>query len=151
MSATSVAQTAVQQTSLWQRLYLAYRLLWVQRSIAILVLAGAAALQYRLVNVPIADLSQTSKFGPATVKAADQVVSFRNPESGPGTFSFAYDQTADSQKQRMVVDAYFDNASLTGETIGRLAALNVHPPSQPGPVNYLTSVGRNGTCDTSVH
>lgn len=141
----------MQSPGRWQRLYAAYRLLPVQRGIVILALAGAVALQYWLVNVPIADLSQTTKFSPATVKAADQIVSFRNPETDPGNFAFAYEQAADSQKQRMVVDAYFDNAVLTDQSIQRLAALNVHAPSQAGTISYLTSVGRNGTCDTAVH
>src|SRR5215469_15578336 len=148
---SSIVKSHVQQPSRWQRLVAIYRRLPVQRGIVIVVLAAAAALQYRLVNVPIADLSQTTKFNPATVKAADQVVSFRNPETDPGSFAFGYEQTADSQKQRMVVDAYFDNALLSDESIQRLAAFNVRAPSQPGPINYLTSVSRNGTCDTAVH
>jgi len=136
--------------SQWQMLVALYRRLPVQRGIVILVLAAAVGLQYRLVNVPIADLSQTTKFSPATIKAADQVVSFRNPETDPGSFAFAYEQTADSQKQRMLVDAYFDNAVLADETVRQLAALHVHAPSEPAAISYLTSMSQNGTCDTGV-
>jgi len=93
-----------------------YHRLKVQRSIVVMVLAVAAYLQYYLVNVPIADLSQTTKFSPATVKAAEQVVSFKNPETDAGSFELGFDQPAESQKQRMVVDAYFDQASLSDET-----------------------------------
>ena len=141
---------AVLVRSQWQRFVTLYRSLPVQRGLVVLVLAGAVALQYRLVNVPIADLSQTTKFSPATIKAADQVVSFRNPETDPGRFAFAYEQTADSQKQRMVVDAYFDNAVLAQETIQKLASFDIHAPSQPAAISYLTSMNHDGTCDTAV-
>ena len=138
-------------SSRWQRLAALYRRLPVQRGIVALVLAAAIGLQYRLVNVPVADLSQTTKFSPATIKAADQVVSFRNPETDPGSFAFAYEQISESLKQRMVVDAYFDNAVLAEDTIRKLASIKVQAPSQPAAISYLTSMSGNGTCDTSVH
>jgi hypothetical protein len=115
------------------------------------VLAAAAALQYYLVNAPIADLSQTTKFSPATVKAAAQVVSFMNPESDAGSFAFAFDPPAQTQQERMVADGYFDHATLSDETIQKLALFGVHPPvlSAPAEIKYLTESTATGTCATA--
>ncbi len=137
-------------TTFWARLAEFYGHLPVQRALVLMVLAAAAYLQYYLVNVPIADLSQTAKFSPAIVKAAEQVVSFKNPETDAGSFEFGFDQPAESQKQRMVVDAYFDHALLSGETLQKLASLGVHAPPDAAAISYLTSAAPNGTCNTSV-
>jgi hypothetical protein len=137
-------------TSFWAKQAGFYHHLRVQRVIAVTVLAAAACLQYYLVNVPIADLSQTTKFSPATVRAAEQVVSFKNPEADAGSFEFGFDQPAESQKQRMVVDVYFDQASLTDETLHKLASLGVHAPPEAAAISYLTSSATKGSCNTAV-
>jgi hypothetical protein len=123
----------------------------MRRGIVVLVLAAAAGLQYYLVNVPVADLSRTTKFSPAKVMAADQVVSFVNPETDPGHFAFSYDQPAESQGQRMLLSAYFDHGSLSDETVLQLAAIGVHAPAQADSISYLTHAERNGSCATSAH
>lgn len=151
-----VANPASQQvpptpvTSFWAKQVEFYHRLRVQRVIAVTVLVGAACLQYYLVNVPIADLSQTTKFSPATVKAAEQVVSFKNPEADADSFEFGFDQPAESQKQRMMVDVYFDQASLTDETLHKLASLGVHAPPEAAAISYLTSSATKGSCNTAV-
>jgi len=137
--------------SLLGRLCRSYQPLPVQRAVALLVLLAGAALEYRLVNMPITNLSQTTKFSPVTAKAAEQVVSFKNPESDQGSFAFAYEQTADSRKQRMIVDAYFDNAVLSEETIRTLMSLGTHPPPEAAPITYLTSEDKDSKCNTAVH
>jgi hypothetical protein len=149
-SAASQQAPAAPGTSFWTRQAEFYHRLRVQRAIAVTVLAAAVFLQYYLVNVPIADLSQTTKFSPTTVKAADQVVSFKNPETDAGSFDFGFDQPAESQKQRMVVDAYFDRASLTDETLHKLASLGVHAPPEAAAISYLTSSATKGSCNTAV-
>jgi hypothetical protein len=140
----------VSRASLWARLAEFYRRPPVQRAIVLMVLAAAAYLQYYLVNVPIADLSQTTKFSPATVKAEEQMVSFKNPETDAGGFEFGFDQPAESQKQRMVVDAYFDQATLADETLHNLASLGVHAPPETSAISYLTSSAPNRSCNTAV-
>jgi len=137
-------------TSFWARQAEFYHRLPVQRAIVVMVLAAAAYLQYYLVNVPIADLSQTTKFSPATVKAAEQVVSFKNPETDAGSFEFGFDQPAESQKQHMVVDAYFDQGALSDETLHKLASLGVQAPPEAAAISYLTSSAPNGSCNTAV-
>jgi hypothetical protein len=136
--------------SFWARLAAVCRRLVVQRVIVVMVLAAAAYLQYYLVNVPIADLSQTTKFSPATVKASEQMVSFKNPETEAGKFDFGFDQPAESQKQRMMVDAYFDRAALSDATLRTLAALDVHAPAEAAAITYLTSDEPNVRCNTAV-
>jgi hypothetical protein len=127
-----------------------YSRLGTQRIIAVLVLAAAVGVQYYLVNMPVADLSQTTKFSPATVKATDQLVWFTSPETEAGRFTFIYDQPAESQKQNMLVNAYFDKASLSQETVHKLAALGVQAPSDATSVSYVTSTTHNGVCSTTV-
>ena len=141
---------AASPPSLWARLAEFYHRLPVQRAMAVMVLAAAAFLQYYLVNVPIADLSQTTLFSPATAKATEQVVSFKNPETDAGSFQFGFDQPAESQKQRMVVDAYFDQASLADETLHKLASVNIQAPTAAAAISYLTSAAPHGSCNTAV-
>lgn len=128
-----------------------YGRLVTQRAIVLLVLAAAVGLEYYLANVPVADLSETSKFSPAKVMAAEQVVEFTNPETDPGHFAFTYKQPVESQKQRMLVDAYFDKATLSDETVQRLAALGAQAPGDADAIRYLTSVSGGGVCSTAIH
>jgi hypothetical protein len=122
----------------------------VEKAKAVVVLCAAAGLQYYLVNLPVGDIEKTGRFSPAKVKAADEVVSFRNPETGPGRFSFSYEQAAESKKQSTLVDAYFDNAVLSQETLRKLAVLGITPPSGPAAISYLTSSERGAACSTVV-
>jgi hypothetical protein len=137
-------------TSFWARQSEFYHRLLVQRAIVVIVLAAAAYVQFYLVNLPSAELSQTAKFSPATVKATEQLVSFENPETDPGQFEFGFEQAAESQNQRMVVDAYFDQATLSDTTMHKLAALGVQPPPGAAPISYLTSDDQNVRCNTAV-
>ena len=133
--------------ALWER----HGRLVTQRALVLLILAGAAGLEYYLVNVPVADLRETSRFSPAKVAAVDEAVEFTNPESDPGRFAFTYEQPVESPKQRMLVDAYFDKATLAEETVRRLAALGVQAPGDADAIRYLTSASGGGVCSTSIH
>ena len=95
-------------------------------------------------------MGQTTRFSPATVKAADQIAAFLEPETEPGRFDFGYEQPAESQSQRMLVDAYFDQATLADDTARTLASLGVQVPHDAGKMSYLTEVSANGVCSTVV-
>jgi len=141
-------ESAPAKTSAWGLLD---RKLLLQRALVVLALAGAAGLQYYLVNMPVAELSQTSKFAPATARVAEDVLEFTNPDTGKGHFAFAYDQPAQSDNQRMLVDGYFAKASLSEETLQRFAALGVPAPPGPVEISYLAKAVGNGTCSTNIH
>lgn len=121
-----------------------------QRAIVLLVLGAVAVVEYYLVNVPVADVERTGRISPAQVKAADQAVSFLNPETEADRFSFTYVQAAESTKQRMLVDAYFDKASLSEDTLQRMSALGIHAPSGPAAISYLTTNVHNSSCSTMI-
>src|SRR5215831_5530630 len=95
----------------------------VQQRVFVLVVLGTAfAVQYRLVNMTVADVKDTQKLAPASINAIESSVGFLDPETEPGEFSFGYQQVSD---QHMIVDAYFDKAALSEETLQNLAALGV--------------------------
>ena len=121
----------------------------VQRGLVLLALGAAVALQYYLVNMPVASLSQTSKFTAAKVRMAEQSVQFTDPETEKDQFSFSYDQPSASENQRMLVDAHFDKASLSPETLQKLAALGIQAPPGPANISYVTRTTDKGICDTS--
>jgi hypothetical protein len=125
-----------------------YRTAATQRVVALLVFAIALGVQYRLVNAPVSQLADTHMFSPAIVRAAESVVSFIDPETDPGQFTFGYDQPAGSGQQKMIVDAYFEKASLSDETLRRLAALGVLAPSESAPISYVTDVPKSAGCST---
>jgi len=117
----------------------------------LVVLAAAVGLQYYLIHVPITDLSQTTKFSPAIATAGVTVVTLTNPATDPDSFNFDFNQPAQSATERMVVDAYFDHAALSNETIQKLGVFGVHPPSEAAAIRYLTFAKHNGTCNTAFH
>jgi hypothetical protein len=117
-----------------------------QRALVLLVLAGAFAVQYRLVNLPIRELDQTNKFAPAVVSATDELALFSNPQTEPGRFSFAYDRPVESEKPRMFVNVYFEKASLADETLHQFTGLGVHPPSGPHRISYVPDTA----CNTAI-
>jgi hypothetical protein len=100
--------------------------------------------QYRLVNMPVSELKDTQKFTPAYINAAADAVAFIDPETEPGQFSFRYEQVPG---QRMIVNAYFDNAALSAETLEGLAKLGVHAPSGLSSISYVTNPQGTG-CST---
>ncbi|HKF23651.1 MAG TPA: hypothetical protein VKE93_18900 [Candidatus Angelobacter sp.] len=107
-----------------------------QRALVVLVLAVALAVQYRLVNIPVSELKDTQRFTPAYINAAEDSISFVDPETEPGQFSFRYEQ---APGQPMIINAYFDNAVLSAETLKQLANLGVQAPSGPNSISYLTN------------
>jgi hypothetical protein len=116
-----------------------------QRALVVVVLAVALAVQYRLVNMPVSELKDTQKFTPAYINSAEDAVSFIDPETEPGQFSFRYEQLPG---QRMIINAYFDHAALSAETLQQLANLGVHGPSGLNSISYLTNPQGTG-CSTN--
>jgi hypothetical protein len=122
-----------------------YRNRTTQRVFVVLVLAAVLGLQYRLVNMPVAELKDTQKFESASIKAGEDTVSFIDAKTEPGQFRFGYAQPAD---QKMIVDAYFDSAALSEETLQRFAALGIHAPSGPAHISYKTDAVQHTGCST---
>lgn len=125
--------------------------LMVQRGMVLLALCFAVGLQYYLVNMPVANLSQSSKFTAAKVRMGEQSVEFSNPQTDKDEFSFGYDQPSASENQRMLVDAYFDKASLSEETVQKFASLGIQAPTSTANISYVTHSTEKGTCDTGFH
>lgn len=113
---------------------------------AVLSLIAAAGIDYVLLNIPIGEVS--GEF-PAYVKARAEVVTVDNPgllEGGP--FSFEYRPR--TEKEKILVDAYFDSAQLSEQTLHNLQSLQVSAPSNFGITTYLTSAIPHQGCTTKV-
>ena len=111
---------------------------------SLVCLIAAAVLQYYLVNIPTGEVS--SQF-PATVRARAEAVTFTHPASADGgAFSLQYAPSTEAEP--ILVDAYFENAQLSPETVQQFRALQVNPPTTPGAMSYLTSTVKKGSCGT---
>src|SRR5437879_8862245 len=91
-------------------------------------LIGAVVAEWMLVNVPVSEVG--GQF-PATVRARDEIVTFTAPASVTGgSFSFSY--APPTEAERVLLDAYFDNARLSDQTLQAFKSLQVSAPSSPG-------------------
>ncbi|HEY5174758.1 MAG TPA: hypothetical protein VII95_04240 [Terriglobales bacterium] len=117
-----------------------------QKVAALTCLIAAAALVSYLVNIPVGEVG--GQF-PATVRARAEIVSFDNPGLvDGGIFSFGY--TAPTEAEKVLLDAYFDNAHLSPQTLQALHALRVDAPSSSASITYLTSTVSHGACSTQL-
>lgn len=113
-------------------------------SVAALLLA--VVVEWMLVNVPVSEVS--GQF-PATVRARDELVTFVNPVAATGdSFLFEYAQPTESEK--VLLDAFFDNAQLSEATVAALKSLQVLVPTTSGEIAHLTSNVGSGSCATKL-
>jgi hypothetical protein len=116
------------------------------RVFALVCLVAAAAVEWKLVNLPAGDVS--GQF-PTTVRARDEIVNFTEPGSmAGGPFSFRYAPPTEAEK--VVLDAYFDNAQLSNETVQALRPFQISAPTSPGVITYLTSDAGTRACATKL-
>lgn len=115
------------------------------RVASLLCLVAAVVLEYFLVNLPIAQ-EVGGQFHPAIAKAGLQAVTFQKPQDDSGSFAFEY--TPASEADPVTVDAYFDNAQLSPETLQSFHSLQVAAPSSAAGIIYATSAVKNGACAT---
>ena len=112
---------------------------------ALACLIAAAALEYYLVNIPVAEVG--GEFPPATVRARAATVTFDHPGLvDGGTCSFGY--TPPTEREKVLVDAYFDNAQLSQPTVQAFRSFQISAPASAGPITYLTSTVGQGACST---
>lgn len=111
---------------------------------ALACLVAAVALEYYLVNVPVAEVG--GEF-PATVRARAEMVTFDHPGLvDGGTFSFGY--TPPTEAEKVLLDAYFDNAQLSQSTLQALRSFQISAPASSSPITYLTSTVSQSACST---
>src|SRR5580704_1173431 len=80
---------------------------------ALVCLTVAVAVEWELVNLPAGEVS--GQF-PTTVRARNEIVTFTEPGSVTGgPFSFMY--APPTEAERVLLDAYFDNAQLSNQTL----------------------------------
>lgn len=116
------------------------------RVASLLCLVAAVALEYFLVNLPIAQ-EVGGQFHPATARAGLQAVTFQKPElDDSGNFAFEYSPPTEADP--VTVDAYFDNAQLSPETVQAFHSLQVAAPSSAAGIIYATSAVKSGACAT---
>src|SRR5258708_22633891 len=97
------------------------------KAFALLCLIVAAAVEWKLVNLPAGEV--TAQF-PAIVRARDEIVTFTEPGSvAGGPFSFVYAPPTEAEK--VLLDAYFDNAQLSDQTLQALKSSQVLAPPSP--------------------
>src|SRR5215470_12507652 len=116
------------------------------RVISVAALLSAFAVEWMLVSVPVSEVSGRV---PATVRARDEVVTFAVPAAVTGdSFLVEYAQPGESEK--VLVDAFFDNAQLSDATVTALKSLQVSAPTQPGLIAHETSNVGSGSCATKL-
>lgn len=114
--------------------------------LALVCLIAAAAVEWKLVNLPGGEV--TGQF-PVTVRARDEVVTFGEPGSVTGAaFSFLYAPPTEAEK--VLLDAYFDNAQLSSQTLQAFKAFQISAPTSPGVITYLTTGAGSAACSTRV-
>jgi hypothetical protein len=113
---------------------------------ALVCLIVAVAVEWKLVNLPAGEVS--GQF-PTTVRARNEIVSFTEPGSVTGgPFSFMY--APPTEVEKVLLDAYFDNAELSNQTVQALKSFQISPPTSPGAITYLTSGDGNAACATKL-
>jgi len=114
--------------------------------LSVAALLPAVAVEWMLVNVPVSEV--TGQF-PATVRSRDEIVAFANPVAATGdSFLFEYAQPSESEK--VLLDAFFDNAQLADSTVAALKSLQVVAPTTSGVIAHLTSNVGSGSCATKL-
>ena len=117
-----------------------------KRILALACLAAAGFIEWKLVNLPAGEVK--GQF-PITVRARDEVVVFGDPGSVTGgSFSFAYSPPTEAEK--VLVDAYFDNARLSDETLKAFKSFQISAPTSAAVITYLTSSEGNAACSTKI-
>jgi hypothetical protein len=107
----------------------------VRLAAALVVLIGAAILQYYLANVRLpVDIGATNKFSPATIKLGQEELVIKNPFVNPSE-GLLLSHVGNPNE---VVDVYFDRARLGEESISLFEALGSKPPPASGPIDYIT-------------
>jgi hypothetical protein len=124
--------------------------MWRSRSAAKILslacLVGAIVVEWMLVNVPVSEVS--GQF-PATVRARDEVVTFTKPTSiTHDSFSLTYSPPTVAEK--VLLDAYFDKAQLSDQTLQAFRLLGITAPSAPDVITYLTSGFGGASCATKL-
>jgi hypothetical protein len=109
-------------------------------------LLSAVAVQWMLVNVPVSEVS--GQF-PATVRSRDEIVTFLNPVAATGD-SFLFEYAQPSQSEKVLLDAFFDNAQLSESTVAALKSFQVLAPTTSGVIAHLTSNVGSGSCATNL-
>jgi hypothetical protein len=114
--------------------------------LALVCLTVAIVVEWKLVSLPADEVS--GQF-PATVRARDEIVTFTEPGSVTGgPFSFVY--APPTEVEKVFLDAYFDNAQLSDQTLQAFRSLQISAPTSPGVVTYLTSGAGNAACATKL-
>ena len=113
---------------------------------ALVCLSVAVAVEWKLVNLPAGEVSRQF---PTTVRARNEIVTFTEPGSVTGgPFSFMY--VPPTEAERVLLDAYFDNAQLSNQTLQELKSFQISAPLSPGVITYLTSGSGNAACATKL-
>jgi len=113
---------------------------------ALVCLVAAVAVEWMLVNLPAGEVS--GQF-PTTVRARDEIVTFTDPGSVTGgPFSFMYAPPTEAEK--VLLDAFFDSAQLSDQTLQAFKSLQISAPSSPGVLTYLTSGVGSAACATKL-
>jgi hypothetical protein len=116
------------------------------KAFALVCLMVAVAVEWKLVNLPAREVSRQF---PATVRARNEIVTFTEPGSVTGgPFSFMY--APPTEVEKVLVDAYFDNAQLSSQTLQALMSFHISAPTLPGVITYLTSGAGNAACATKL-
>jgi hypothetical protein len=114
--------------------------------LALVCLIAAAVVEWKLANLPIGDVG--GQF-PATVRARDEVVTFGGPGAVTGAaFSFLYAPPTEAEK--VLVDAYFDDAQLSSQTLKAFKSFLISAPASPGVITYLTTGAGSAACSTKL-
>ena len=113
---------------------------------ALACLFAAAALEYYLVNIPVAQVG--GEF-PASVRARAEAVTFDHPGLvDGGVFSFGY--TPPTEAEKVLLDAYFDDAQLSQPTLQAFKSFQISAPASISSITYLTSTVSQGACSTKL-
>jgi hypothetical protein len=95
----------------------------------------AIAVEWKLGNLPAGNVS--GQF-PATIRARGEVVAFKQPSSiAAGPFSFTY--APPTEAERVVLDAYFDSARLSDQTVQTFKGFQVSAPTATDTITYVTT------------
>jgi hypothetical protein len=114
------------------------------KAFALVCLVVAVGVEWKLVNLPAGDVS--GQF-PATVRARDEILTLTDPGAVTGApFSLIYAPPTEAEK--VLLDAYFDNAQLSDQTVQAFKSFGVSAPSSPGVITYLTSSVGSAACAT---
>jgi hypothetical protein len=113
---------------------------------SLVCLIVAVAVEWKLVNLPAGEVS--GQF-PTTVRARNEIVTFTEPGSVTGgPFSFMY--APPTEVEKVLLDAYFDNAQLSSQTLQALKSFQISAPASPGVITYLTSGAGKAACATKL-